>query len=41
MQAAEEDVRSFVEGFLASWTGTDENKILAYYSDDIVLHVPT
>ena len=41
MQAAEEDVRSFVEGFFASWTGTDENKILAYYSDDIVLHVPT
>ena len=32
---------SFVEEYLASWTGTDENKILAYYSDDIVLHVPT
>src|SRR5690348_15361288 len=47
MQSAEEDVRaeedakSFIEGFLASWTGTDENKILAYYSDNIVLHVPT
>ena len=40
-RAAEEDVRAFVEEFLASWTGTDENKILAYYSDDIVLHVPT
>jgi steroid delta-isomerase-like uncharacterized protein len=41
IQQAEEDVRAFVDGFLASWTGTDENKILAYYSDDIVLHVPT
>jgi predicted ester cyclase len=41
MQAAEEDVRAFMEEYLASWTGTDENKILAYYSDDIVLHVPT
>jgi predicted ester cyclase len=39
-QVAEKDVRAFVEGFLASWTGTDENQILAYYSDDIVLHTP-
>ena len=41
MQAAEEDVRAFVEEYFASWTGTDENKILAYYSDNIVLRVPT
>ena len=41
MQATEEGVRFFVEEFLASWTGTDENKILAYYADDIVLHTPT
>lgn len=41
MQGAEEDVRSFIEEYFASWTGTDENKILAYYSEDIVLHVPT
>ena len=41
MQAAEEDVSAFVEEYFASWTGTDENKILAYYSDNIVLHVPT
>ena len=40
-QAAEADVKSFVEGFLASWTGTDEDRILAYYADDIVLHTPT
>ncbi len=40
IQAAEEDVRAFVEEYLASWTGTDEDKILAYYSDNIVLRVP-
>src|SRR5512134_3562662 len=41
MRAAEEDVRAFVEEYFASWTGTEEDKILAYYSEDIVLHVPT
>ena len=41
MQAAEQDVRAFIEEYFGSWTGTDENKILAYYSEDIVLHVPT
>jgi steroid delta-isomerase-like uncharacterized protein len=41
VQVAEEDVRSFVEEFLASWKGTDEDKILAYYADDIILHTPT
>jgi len=40
MQAAEKDVRAFVEEYFASWTGVDENKILAYYSDNIVLRVP-
>jgi ketosteroid isomerase-like protein len=41
MQAAEQDVRVFIEEYFASWTRNDEQKILAYYSDDIVLHVPT
>ena len=40
LQAAEEDVRAFVEEYFASWTGTDEDKILAYYSDNIVLRLP-
>jgi steroid delta-isomerase-like uncharacterized protein len=40
MQAAEEDVRAFIQEYFASWTGTDEDKILAYYSDNIVLRVP-
>jgi hypothetical protein len=38
---APEDVRVFIEDYFASWTDNDEQKILAYYSDDIVLHVPT
>ena len=41
MQAAEEDIRVFIEEYFASWTDNDEQKILAYYSDDIALHVPT
>ena len=40
LQAAEEDVRAFVEEYFASWTGTDEDKILAYYSDNIVHRLP-
>ncbi len=39
-KSAEEDVRSFIEEYFASWTSTDEQAILAYYSEDIVLRVP-
>ena len=39
-QTADEDVRAFIQEYFASWTGTDENKIVAYYSDNIVLRVP-
>ena len=41
MKSAEEDVRSFIEEYFASWTSSDEQAILAYYSEDIVLRVPT
>jgi hypothetical protein len=41
MHAAPEDVRAFVQEYFGAWKGTDENKILAYYSDDIVLQLPT
>jgi steroid delta-isomerase-like uncharacterized protein len=40
MQAAPEDVRAFIQEYFDAWKGTDENKILAYYSDDVVLHLP-
>jgi steroid delta-isomerase-like uncharacterized protein len=41
MQAAPEDVRAFIQEYFDTWKGTDEHKILAYYSDDVVLHLPT
>jgi steroid delta-isomerase-like uncharacterized protein len=41
MQAAPEDVRAFIQEYFDAWKGTDEHKILAYYSDDVVLQLPT
>ena len=41
IQAAPEDVRAFIQEYFDAWKGTDEHKILAYYSDDVVLHLPT
>src|SRR6185369_17297885 len=40
-QAAPVDVRTFIQEYFDAWKGTDENSILAYYSDDVVLHLPT
>jgi ketosteroid isomerase-like protein len=37
IQAAPEDVRTFIQEYFDAWKGTDEEKILAYYSHDIVL----
>ena len=39
-QAAPDDVRAFIQDYFDAWKGTDEHRILAYYSDDIVLHLP-
>jgi len=36
-----EDVRAFIQEYFDVWKGTDEEKILAYYSDDVVLDLPT
>ena len=41
IQAAPEDVRAFIQEYFDAWKGYDEHKILAYYSDDVVLHLPT
>src|ERR1700682_5941021 len=41
IQAAPEDVRAFIQEYFDAWKGTDERKILAYYSDDVVLDLPT
>jgi ketosteroid isomerase-like protein len=40
-QAAPESVRAFIQEYFDAWKGTDEDKILAYYSDDVVIHLPT
>jgi len=40
-QVASDDVRAFVQEYFDAWKGTDEDKILAYYSDDVVIQLPT
>jgi steroid delta-isomerase-like uncharacterized protein len=40
-QATPEEVRTFIQEYFDAWKGTDERKILAYYSDDVVIHLPT
>jgi steroid delta-isomerase-like uncharacterized protein len=41
LQAEPEDVRAFIQEYFDAWKGTDEARILAYYSDDVVLQLPT
>ena len=41
VQTAPGDIRAFVQEYFDAWKGTDEDKILAYYSDDVVLQLPT
>ena len=40
-QITPEHVRAFVQEYFDAWAGTDEDKILSYYSDDVVIHLPT
>src|SRR5687767_2426972 len=35
-----EGVRSFMEEYFDAWKGTDENAILAYFSDNVLLRLP-
>lgn len=39
--SAPETVGTFVQEYFDAWKGTDIQKILAYYSDDVVIHLPT
>ena len=39
-QASPEQVRAFVQEYFDAWKGTDEDKILSYYSDDVVIDLP-
>ena len=40
-QASPEQVRAFLQEYFDAWKGTDEDKILSYYSDDVVINLPT
>ena len=40
-QASPENIRAFVQEYFDAWKGTDESKILTYYADDVVIHLPT
>jgi len=41
VQAAPETVRAFLDQYFDAWKGTDEDKILAYYADAVVIQLPT
>ena|SRR5215831_358388 len=34
------EARSFIEEYFRAWQGTDEQRILSYYSDDVSLEIP-
>ena len=38
--ASASDVRAFIEEYFDAWSGTDEDRILSYYTDDILLELP-
>jgi ketosteroid isomerase-like protein len=39
-ETAPERVRAFIQEYFDAWKGTDEDAILAYYADDVELHLP-
>jgi len=36
----DDDIRAFIDDYFEAWSGTDEDRILAYYSDDVSLEIP-
>jgi len=34
-------VHAFIQEYIDAWKGTDEDKILSYYSDDVTIQLPT
>jgi predicted ester cyclase len=36
-----ETVRAFIQAYFDAWKGTDEEKILDFFSPDVILYVPT
>ena len=39
--ASPEGVRTFVQEYFDAWKGTDDGKILAYYADNVIIHLPS
>ena len=37
---SEKQVRAFIEEYFEAWEGTDENRILSYYADNVSLEIP-
>jgi steroid delta-isomerase-like uncharacterized protein len=38
--ASVDDVRAFIDEYFEAWSGTDENLILSYYSENVALELP-
>jgi len=38
--ASETDVRAFIDEYFKAWEGTDENRILSYYAENVSLEIP-
>jgi PAS domain S-box-containing protein len=34
------DVESFIKEYYGAWGGTDEDRIMSYYAENVVLHIP-
>jgi hypothetical protein len=34
------DIRAFIDEYFAAWQGTDEHRILSYYTDTVALEIP-
>lgn len=37
---SESDVRAFIDEYFKAWEGTDENRILSYYSETVSMEIP-
>jgi len=38
--ASVNDVRTFIDEYYSAWGGTDEDRILSYYADNVVVELP-
>ena len=38
--ASDSDVRAFFDEYFEAWSGTDEDRILSYYSETVSLEIP-